>query len=262
MTTENITLNVILRTSVAASVEVVDRDEESVTLNVVAGAGGAERLKAALTQIRDVVVVEAERGEAEVEGAAELIASLDRQVKELKCATFTDDHGPSFRVEFTIPSDHVTTMLDSMDHVVLNRLEDSERRASGFLRLVCSDNEALNEERRALAREIEECQARRLKLVTTSDHKVAVREVAQVDREIGCGVADVLMSFCDLFGIEYEYEPDDYDASCTGPAATWCPRHGDCTCKNREESMDDFDCPLHSPTSDHADAHDSNADNR
>jgi hypothetical protein len=56
---------------------------------------------------------------------------------------------------------------------------------------------------------------------------------------------------------------------CTGLAATWCPIHGDCTChihneipqdesqgavsqRNWDSDMDDPNCPLHSPTSDHA----------
>ena len=46
---------------------------------------------------------------------------------------------------------------------------------------------------------------------------------------------------------------------CTGVAAHWCPRCGDCCCPSRfpehptnaERTLDDPDCPLHSPTSDH-----------
>lgn len=39
---------------------------------------------------------------------------------------------------------------------------------------------------------------------------------------------------------------------CTGVSASWCPRCGDCTCRNVDESRDDEDCPLHSATSRHA----------
>lgn len=38
---------------------------------------------------------------------------------------------------------------------------------------------------------------------------------------------------------------------CTGLSAHWCPIHGDCTCENPEDSMSDWDCPLHSPRSSH-----------
>ena len=38
---------------------------------------------------------------------------------------------------------------------------------------------------------------------------------------------------------------------CTGISAHWCPVHGDCTCRNPEDSMSDDDCPLHSPSSTH-----------
>lgn len=38
---------------------------------------------------------------------------------------------------------------------------------------------------------------------------------------------------------------------CTGIAATWCPNCGDCTCRNREESMNDDGCPLHATGSRH-----------
>lgn len=44
---------------------------------------------------------------------------------------------------------------------------------------------------------------------------------------------------------------------CTGVAAGWCPRCGDCSCPRDEEgwlsgSMNHPDCPLHAPSSDHA----------
>lgn len=38
---------------------------------------------------------------------------------------------------------------------------------------------------------------------------------------------------------------------CTGLTAAYCPIHGDCSCADREEAMDDFNCPLHGPASDH-----------
>lgn len=28
---------------------------------------------------------------------------------------------------------------------------------------------------------------------------------------------------------------------------SWCAFHGDCICKNRENSMNDMNCPLHRP---------------
>lgn len=39
---------------------------------------------------------------------------------------------------------------------------------------------------------------------------------------------------------------------CTGLAASWCPIHGDCACPERENALDDWNCPLHSPVSAHA----------
>jgi uncharacterized protein (TIGR02996 family) len=45
-------------------------------------------------------------------------------------------------------------------------------------------------------------------------------------------------------------EETDWRA-CTGIAATWCPNCGECSCPNREESMDDPGCPLHSADSPH-----------
>lgn len=38
---------------------------------------------------------------------------------------------------------------------------------------------------------------------------------------------------------------------CTGVSACWCPIHGDCIC-DRDESLKDEDCPLHSWNSNHA----------
>lgn len=40
--------------------------------------------------------------------------------------------------------------------------------------------------------------------------------------------------------------------TCTGLAAVWCPIHGNCRCPDRENALDDPNCPLHSPRSDHA----------
>ncbi len=46
---------------------------------------------------------------------------------------------------------------------------------------------------------------------------------------------------------------DETDWSqCTGIAASWCPNCGYCCCRNREESMSDDDCPLHSEQSRHS----------
>lgn len=39
---------------------------------------------------------------------------------------------------------------------------------------------------------------------------------------------------------------------CTGVSAVWCPVCGDCTCRDRSEAMDDYDCPLHGDLSNHA----------
>lgn len=43
---------------------------------------------------------------------------------------------------------------------------------------------------------------------------------------------------------------------CTGIAATWCPRCGDCTCDldplTGERTLDDHFCPLHGLESKHA----------
>jgi len=40
-------------------------------------------------------------------------------------------------------------------------------------------------------------------------------------------------------------------AECTGVSAVWCPIHGDCTCKDREDQNDE-ECPLHGLPSTHA----------
>ncbi len=42
---------------------------------------------------------------------------------------------------------------------------------------------------------------------------------------------------------------------CTGPSAKWCPNCGNCKCplnEYNERTLDDFDCPLHSCKSSHA----------
>jgi hypothetical protein len=42
---------------------------------------------------------------------------------------------------------------------------------------------------------------------------------------------------------------------CTGPSANWCPNCGNCKCplnKYNERTLEDFDCPLHSCKSSHA----------
>jgi hypothetical protein len=44
------------------------------------------------------------------------------------------------------------------------------------------------------------------------------------------------------------------DVGCTGVSANWCPRCGDCCCKEPESRKDDEACPLHSPTSKHGEA--------
>lgn len=41
---------------------------------------------------------------------------------------------------------------------------------------------------------------------------------------------------------------------CTGVSAAWCPLHGDCSCPEPENALDDWSCPLHSPSSTHAEA--------
>jgi hypothetical protein len=38
---------------------------------------------------------------------------------------------------------------------------------------------------------------------------------------------------------------------CTEVCATWCPIHGDCICEDQSD-LNDEDCPLHSPSSEHA----------
>ena len=43
--------------------------------------------------------------------------------------------------------------------------------------------------------------------------------------------------------------------NCTGPSANWCSNCGDCKCplnEYNERTLDDFDCPLHSYKSSHA----------
>lgn len=54
-------------------------------------------------------------------------------------------------------------------------------------------------------------------------------------------------------------EADRLEAStCTGISAQWCPVHGTCRCGDnlgllgRGATLDDPNCPLHSPSSSHA----------
>lgn len=47
------------------------------------------------------------------------------------------------------------------------------------------------------------------------------------------------------------YEDQDLCNSESGIAASWCPVCGDCCCHDRESSMNDQRCPLHSPRSRH-----------
>ena len=52
-------------------------------------------------------------------------------------------------------------------------------------------------------------------------------------------------------------------AECTGVAAVWCPIHGSCVCPfdtslghpGERRTYNDPACPLHSPTSSHAEPH-------
>lgn len=41
---------------------------------------------------------------------------------------------------------------------------------------------------------------------------------------------------------------------CTSLSARWCPNHGDCTCDG-DQDLDDLLCPLHGPSTSHADAY-------
>lgn len=43
-------------------------------------------------------------------------------------------------------------------------------------------------------------------------------------------------------------------ANCTGVSASWCPVHGDCRCPDPLDDMNDWNCPLHSSQSSHAEA--------
>lgn len=56
---------------------------------------------------------------------------------------------------------------------------------------------------------------------------------------------------------------DLVDGVCTGRSASWCPVHGDCVCPRTRpdgdfdgERMDDPACPLHAPSSSHAEGDD------
>jgi len=63
-------------------------------------------------------------------------------------------------------------------------------------------------------------------------------------------IADAVMELFDAVLGEQEATPE-----CTGIAATWCPIHGDCTCRPHGDGMadhkDDPTCPLHAPSSPH-----------
>lgn len=65
---------------------------------------------------------------------------------------------------------------------------------------------------------------------------------------VQCELARLEAYRIDLFNGDTEWKRCDEES---GIAASWCPNCGDCCCKNREESMSDEDCPLHSPDSLH-----------
>lgn len=53
-------------------------------------------------------------------------------------------------------------------------------------------------------------------------------------------------------GLRTEHQPRPW--SCTGPAAIYCPLHGDCSCEQgRPDSppRTATDCPLHGPHTEH-----------
>jgi uncharacterized protein (TIGR02996 family) len=55
-----------------------------------------------------------------------------------------------------------------------------------------------------------------------------------------------------LYAEQVELFNDETDwHRCTGVAASWCPNCGDCCCRNREDWMNDDDCPLHCDPSRH-----------
>lgn len=115
----------------------------------------------------------------------------------------------------------------------LAALETAER----VLRVSPSDEEAL-----ALCAQLEH-------------HRETLREL--VDEQ----GADVV-SYEKVCGVLYRREPWLFEApgeprlkpECTGVSARWCPVHGDCTCAEEHEDLNEPDCPLHGTASNHAEA--------
>lgn len=62
---------------------------------------------------------------------------------------------------------------------------------------------------------------------------------------VGCEIAELERERVRRFNDAIDWK------ECTGISATWCGNCGDCSCKNREESMSDKGCPLHDPASKH-----------
>lgn len=60
----------------------------------------------------------------------------------------------------------------------------------------------------------------------------------------------VELATCDRLEIDLYNEDTDW-SECSGISAGWCPNCGDCCCREPEDSMNDDDCPLHSPQSRH-----------
>lgn len=59
--------------------------------------------------------------------------------------------------------------------------------------------------------------------------------------------SEALVAIADVLGIRREGSPP-----CTSLAARWCPNHGECTCPDPENDLEDAACPLHALLGEHA----------
>jgi hypothetical protein len=78
--------------------------------------------------------------------------------------------------------------------------------------------------------------------------------VPRLQRRGEGGAMSLISSFLRWIGKRLGQLGEDLEpVRCTGLSARWCPRCGNCTCRDPEGSLDDWDCPLHGEFSRHGD---------
>ncbi len=80
-----------------------------------------------------------------------------------------------------------------------------------------------------------------------------MREVLAAKRQILGAIGDLNQDAAVglLRDLVAELDPPTI-TSCSGLTSAWCQVHGNCKCRDPETALNDPDCPLHAPGSDHA----------